>query len=93
MKYLLFNIFLFFLTPNAIAETASEAAKRSLTNRFKFAIEGVLFALIFTALAFAFAKIVKLIFKKDIGSEKYYGYSLIIGFGLHYAILVLLKNK
>jgi len=38
------------LSANGYAETAKEQASRLLMNKFKFAIEGVLFALIFTGI-------------------------------------------
>ena len=40
------------LSANGYAETAKEQASRLLMNKFKFAIEGVLFALMFTGIAF-----------------------------------------
>ena len=50
------------LSGNAYAETAKEQASRLLMNKFKFAIEGVLFSSFFTGIAFVAAKIIKILF-------------------------------
>ena len=76
---------------NAYAETAKEQASRLLMNKFKFAIEGVLFALIFTGIAFVVAKIIKILFKKNIIYSNFYIHSFIAGFILRIIILALIK--
>jgi hypothetical protein len=79
------------LSGNAYAETAKEQASRLLMNKFKFAIEGVLFALIFTGIAFVVAKIIKILFKKNIIYSNFYIHSFIAGFILRIIILALIK--
>ena len=74
-----------------IAETSKEAASRALSNRFKFALEGVVFGLIFTAIAFIFAKIIKALFKKDIAYKNFYGHAFVAGLLLRVVILTLFK--
>ena len=73
------------------AETSKEHASRVLSNKFKFALEGVVFGLIFTAIAFIFAKIIKALFKKDIAYKNFYGHAFVAGFLLRGVILILLK--
>ena len=92
MKKLLVIIVLgLLLSGNAYAETAKEQASRLLMNKFKFAIEGVLFALLFTGIAFIFAKIIKIIFKKNIVYANFYMHAFWAGFILRIILLVLIK--
>ena len=79
------------LSGNAYAETAKEQASRLLMNKFKFAIEGVLFALMFTGIAFVVAKIIKILFKKNIIYSNFYIHTFIAGFILRIIILALIK--
>ena len=79
------------LSGNAFAETAKEQASRLLMNKFKFAIEGVLFALLFTGIAFIVAKIIKILFKKNIIYSNFYIHAFISGFILRIIILALVK--
>ena len=74
-----------------ITETSKEAASRALSNRFKFVLEGVVFGLIFTAIAFIFAKIIKALFKKDIAYKNFYGHAFVAGLLLRVVILTLFK--
>ena len=73
------------------AETAKEQASRLLLNKFKFAIEGVLFGLLFSGIAFVLAKIIKILFKKDITYSNFYIHAFWTGFILRIVILVLIK--
>ena len=75
----------------SFAETSKEHASRVLSNKFKFALEGVVFGLIFTAIAFIFAKIIKALFKKDIAYKNFYGHAFVAGLLLRVVILTLLK--
>lgn len=79
------------LSANGYAETAKEQASRLLMNKFKFAIEGVLFALIFTGIAFVVARIIKILFKKNIIYSNFYIHTFIAGFILRIIILALIK--
>ena len=79
------------LSGNAFAETAKEQASRLLMNKFKFAIEGVLFALLFTGIAFIVAKIIKILFKKNIIYSNFYIHAFIAGFILRIIILAFIK--
>ena len=90
-KILKISILSFLLSGNAFAETAKEQASRLLMNKFKFAIEGVLFALIFTGVAFFIAKFIKIFFKKNIVYTNFYIHAFIVGFILRIILLVLLK--
>ena len=90
-KILKISILSFLLSGNAFAETAKEQASRLLMNKFKFAIEGVLFALIFTGIAFFIAKVIKIFFKKNIVYTNFYIHAFIVGFILRIILLVLLK--
>ena len=74
-----------------IAETSKEHASSVLSNKFKHALEGVISGLIFTAIAFIFAKIIKALFKKDIAYKNFYGHAFVAGFLLRGVILILLK--
>ena len=92
MKKLLGIVVLGLLWCNAsFAETAKEQASRLLLNKFKFALEGVVFGLIFTAIAFIFAKIIKALFKKDIAYKNFYGHAFVAGLLLRVVILTLFK--
>jgi hypothetical protein len=92
MKKILTTLVLsFLLSGNAFAETAKEQASRLLMNKFKFAIEGVLFALLFTGIAFIVAKIIKILFKKNIIYSNFYIHAFIAGFILRIIILALIK--
>ena len=92
MKKILGILFIGLLWCNVgIAETSKEAASRALSNRLKFALEGVVFGLIFTAIAFIFAKIIKALFKKDIAYKNFYGHAFVAGLLLRVVILTLFK--
>ena len=92
LKKLLSIIFISLLVSgNAYAETAKEQASRLLMNKFKFAIEGVLFASLFTGIAFVAAKIIKILFKKNIIYTNFYRDTFIAGFILRIIILALVK--
>lgn len=62
-------------------------------ERFKNVLEGLIVALALTACFFIFAKIIKFIFKKDIGSPNFYYASMIIGFLLHRVLITVLISK
>lgn len=61
--------------------------------RIQNAFEGLLFAAVFTACAFIFAKIIKAVFKKDIGSSRYYSIAVIAGFILHRILIAILVSN
>ena len=92
MKKLSLYVFLGLMFCNVgFAETGKEYASRALSNRFKFALEGVMFGLIFSAIAFIFAKIIKALFKKDIAYKNFYIHAFVAGLLLRGVILILLK--
>ena len=85
-------VFLGLLWSNVgIAETSKEHASSVLSNKFKHALEGVISGLIFTAIAFIFAKIIKALFKKDIAYKNFYGHAFVAGLLLRVVILTLFK--
>ena len=92
MKRLSLYVFLVLMFCNfGFAETGKEYASRALSNRFKFALEGVIFGLIFTSIAFISAKIIKSLFKKDITYKNFYIHAFVAGLLLRGVILILLK--
>ena len=92
MKKLSLYVFLVLMWCNVgFAETAKEAAQRSLLYKLYWGLEGVIFGLIFSAIAFIFAKIIKALFKKDIAYKNFYGHAFVAGLLLRVVILTLLK--
>ena len=92
MKKLLGIVVLGLLWCNVgFAETAKEVAQRSLLYKLYWALEAMIFGLICCAIAFIFAKIIKMLFKKDITYENFYAHAFIAGFVLRAVILVLIK--
>ena len=69
-----------------------EEAKAVLWNKIKFGLEGAIIGAFLGLLAFVFAKIIKVIFKKNIETENYYSYAIIGGFIAHITILTILKH-
>ena len=92
MKKFLGIVVLGLLWCNVVAaETAKEAAQRSLLYKLYWGLEGVIFGLIFSAIAFIFAKIIKALFKKDIAYKNFYGHAFVAGLLLRVVILTLFK--
>lgn len=63
-----------------------------MERRLYHVIEGLVCSLIMLFIFWVFAKIVKLLFKKEIGSARYYTAAIILGFLLRQVVIVLLTN-
>ena len=73
------------------SETAKEAATKSLGNRMYFALESLIFGLIFCIITFIFVKFMKSFFKKDVAYKDIYIHAFFAGIAIKVILLILLK--